>query len=298
MRILAAGDREDRAGFGIGLVLICWVFFALTDTSVKWLVIAGIPAMQVAFFRYAVALALSLVEGVRRGVLFEWRGSRDMALVILRGGVLVLATAFNFIALKYLPLSVTSAIMNSAPILVTVLAIPLLGERVGPWRWGAVIVGFVGVLAVIRPFGADFHWASVLIVINAVAMAVFSILTRLLSGRISTQTMQVYMGAIGTAALLPFAVLTWTAPATLLDWGLLIGVGLWAWIGHEFFSRAHRYAEANVLTPFSYSFILYLTVSGYVVFGDVPDRMTLIGAAIIVVSGLVIWWREQGRARG
>ena len=78
-----------------------------------------------------------------------------------------------------------------------------------------------------------------------------------------------------------------------LDWALMIGVGVWAWIGHEIYGRAHAFGEASVLMPFSYAFILYLTIAGFLVFGTVPDTATLVGAAIIVASGLVIWWRER-----
>lgn len=287
--------NDDRVGLGIVMMLTAWAFFSMTDTSVKWLVLAGIPAMQLAFMRYFVSLILSLGNGIVRGGLYQPLGRGDLALVLLRGALLVVATLLNFIALKYLPLSVTSSIMNSSPIIVTALAVPLLGERVGAWRWSAVVVGFLGVLTVIRPFGAEFHWATFLILANATGLALFSILTRKLSGRITPQTMQIAMGALGTAVLLPGAWMTWKTPETAFDWALLAGIGLWAWVGHEIFSRAHQHAEANILMPFSYSFILYLTASGYFVFGSVPDAWTLIGAAIIVGSGLVIWWRESVR---
>ena len=269
------------------------MFFAATDTSVKWLVLSGLPSLQLAFMRYFSSLVMSLLVAARRGVFFEWTTRQEMSLVLLRGALLVTATAFNFIAIRHLPLSVTSSILNSAPIILTALAVPLLGEKVGRFRWAAVICGFIGVLIVIRPFGAAFHWASLLMLVNALFMALFAILTRKLSGSISTQTMQIYMGALGSIALLPFAVLTWQNPATMFDWTVMIGIGLWAWVGHELFARAHAFAEASVLTPFSYAFIVYLTLVGVFVFGTIPDTATLVGATIIVGSGLVIWWREH-----
>ncbi len=277
------------------MILAAWLFFAATDTSVKWLVLAGLPSLQLAFMRYFSSLVMSLIVARRRGVYFEWTTRRDMALVILRGALLVAATVFNFIAIRYLPLSVTSSIVNSAPIILTALAAPLLGEKVGRFRWAAVICGFLGVLIVIRPFGEAFHWASLLMLCNAIFVALFAILTRKLSGTISTQTMQIYMGALGSISLLPFAILSWQTPASLFDWAMMAAVGLWAWIGHELYARAHAFAEASVLMPFSYAFILYLTLAGLIFFGTVPDAATLIGATIIVVSGLVIWWRERTR---
>lgn len=295
MATLTAQARDDRVGLGILLMLAAWALFAMTDTTVKWLVVGGIPAIQLAFARYAVAFGLSLANGARHGVYFAGIDRRDILLVSLRGSLLILATVFNFIALNYLPLSVTSTIMNTSPILVTLFAMPILGERVGPWRWGAVTLGFLGVLIVIRPFGAEFHWATLLILANATGLALFSILTRQMAGRVTPQTMQLYMGALGTFVLLPFALWTWTTPDTGPQWAGLIAIGCLAWAGHEMFSRAHLHAEAGVLSPFGYVFILYMIAGGYLVFDAVPDATTLIGAAIIVASGLLIWWREGKR---
>ena len=295
MATLTAQARDDRTGLGIVLMLSAWAFFALTDTTVKWLVVGGIPAMQLAFFRYAVAFGLSVGNGLRHGQFFSVIDRRDLLLVTLRSGLLLLATVLNFIALNYLPLSVTSTIMNTAPILVTLLAIPLLGEKVGPWRLAAVLLGFIGVLVVIRPFGEGFHWATLLILANACGLALFAILTRQMAGRITPQTMQLYMGALGTIVLLPFVLWTWQTPGTALEWAGMISIGLWAWTGHEMFSRAHLHAEAGVLSPFGYVFILYMSIGGYLLFGHLPDAATLVGAAIIVASGLLIWWREGKR---
>lgn len=294
---LIAETRADRVGLGIGLILLAFLCFAAVDTTVKWLALAGLPALQLAFMRYFIAFLFSLGRGLQHGTVFEWQGRHVMSLVLIRGALLVIATVFNFIALGYLPLSVTSSILNSAPIILTALAVPLLGERVGIFRWVAVIVGFIGVLIVIRPFGEAFHWATLLMVVNAIAMALFAVLTRILSGRIATQTMQIYMGALGTAVLLIPAVLTWQSPSGTTEWAWLLAIGGFAWIGHEIYGRAHAFAEASVLIPFNYSFIVYLTIAGLVVFGDMPDAMVLLGAAIIIGSGLVIWWRETGARR-
>ncbi len=295
---LTAETRADRVGLGIALILTASLFFASVDTSVKWLSLAGLPALQLAFMRYFVAFLFSVGRGLQHGQIFEWRERREMTLVLIRGALLVMTTTLNFIALRYLPLTVTSSILNSAPIILTALAVPILGERVGRFRWAAVIVGFFGVLIVIRPFGEEFHWASLLMVVNAVSMALFALLTRVLSGRIATQTMQVYMGAIGSAVLLIPAILTWQTPETATAWVLLFAIGAFAWVGHEIFGRAHAFAEVSVLMPFNYSFIVYLTLAGIVVFGNIPDPPVLLGAAIIIGSGLVIWWRETGRRGG
>ncbi|MBM7066839.1 DMT family transporter [Actibacterium sp. 188UL27-1] len=295
---IAARALEDRAELGMAMMLVAYLVFAFIDTSVKWLVLAGLPAVQLAFMRYAGAFAISAVQIVWGGARWERFATDHLGLVLVRGALLISATVLNFIALKYLTLTVTSAIMFSAPIILCALSMPLLGERVGPWRWAAILLGFVGVMVVIRPFGETFHWAALLCVYNASALALYSILTRRLAGVVATETMQIYMGGLGTLTLLPFAVWVWTAPATGLDWGLMVALGIWGWGGHELLTRAHAFAPANTLMPFTYSFMIYLTVAGYLVFADLPDGWTLLGAGIIVVSGLIIWMRERQRGVG
>ncbi len=297
MATLTAQPRQDRVGLGIAMMLMAWFLFSLVDSSVKWLVLLGLSAVQLAFMRYAVHFVCSIAMVVRRDGDWGLATHGQAGLILLRAALLISATFLNFVALKYLPLTTTSAIMFSSPIIVSALSGPLLGERVGVWRWSAILLGFSGVLVVVRPFGNDFHWASVLIVYNAFALALFSIITRKLSGTIPAQTMQLYMGALGTAVLLPLAMANWHNPETARDWLLLFGLGAFAWAGHEAFARAHSLADASVLMPFAYSFILFMSVLGYLVFGDIPDAYTALGACIIVLSGLIIWLRETRGGR-
>jgi drug/metabolite transporter (DMT)-like permease len=288
---ILAQAQQDRATLGIVMTLGAYAFFALIDTSVKWLVLAGLPAFQLAFMRYLPHFAISTVLLLRKGDGWNSFQSAHMGLVLLRASLLATATLFNFYTLNYLSLTVTGSIMFSAPIIVCALSFVLLGERVGPWRWFAIILGFSGVLVVIRPFDADFHWIALLNVYNAITLALYSIITRKIAGVVAAETMQFYMGAVGAIALFPFAVWVWTPPASGVEWAIMIALGLWGWAGHEIFSRAHSYAPANTLMPYTYSFLLYLAVASYVVFNDVPDRWTMVGAGIIVVSGLIIWRR-------
>ncbi|WP_299146067.1 DMT family transporter [uncultured Tateyamaria sp.] len=288
---IAAHPQQDRAALGIVMTLAAYAFFSVIDTSVKWLVLAGLPAFQLAFMRYAPHFIISTLLVLRQGVSWSSFQTDHLGLVLARGFLLASATLFNFITLNYLSLTVTGSIMFSAPIIVCALSWPLLGERVGPWRWFAIILGFMGVLVVIRPFDAAFHWIALLNVYNAFSLALYSIITRKIAGVVAAETMQFYMGAFGALTLAPFAVWVWVPPASGLEWGLLIGLGIAGWAGHEIFSRAHTYAPANTLMPYTYSFLLYLAVASYVVFNDVPDQWTLLGASIIVVSGLIIWRR-------
>ena len=169
----------------------------------------------------------------------------------------------------------------------------LLRERVGIYRWFAIALGFIGIVIAIRPFSEDFHWAVFLSLSGAVSFALYSILTRKLSAVVSTDVLQFYSGLVGTAVLLPFAMLEWTNPVGTLNWVIMLALGVFGWAGHQMLTRAMQFAPANLLMPFGYSFILYLTTWSYLVFNNVPDIWTIAGAAIIVVAGMIIWFRER-----
>ena len=285
--------NRDNPSLGILMMLVTYFLFSLVDTSVKWLLYAGLGSFQLAFMRYASHFVISLSTIAWGGVSLSRFATPHLGLVLFRGFLLVSATALNFIVLRYLSLTVVSAIMFSAPIIVCLLSWPLLGERVGPWRWFAIILGFSGVLVVIRPLGESFHWAALLTCYNAVALALYSIITRRLSGLVAAETMQFYMGALGTFSLLPLAFLDGATPSYLFEWVLMCVLGVWAWAGHGLLTRAHGLAPANTLMPYTYSFMIFLTIESYIVFAEFPDRWTLIGASIVVISGLIIWKRAK-----
>lgn len=274
------------------MMLVAYFMFSLVDTSVKWLLVLGFAPLQLAFLRYVGQMVICTLLAMRDpGHVWPARG--DLGLTLLRSAALVVSTIGNFIALLYLPLTITSAIMFTAPILVCLLSMPVLGERVGPWRWGAILLGFLGVTIIIQPFGTAFHWASVLALFNALCMAVYSILTRMLANRVRRETLQFWTGALGTLVLLPLALLSWTPPTGLGVLALWAGLGLFAWTGHEFLTRAHRDAPANALMPFSYSLLIFMSGFDAVLFGETPSPTEAAGIFIIVLSGLIIWKRGR-----
>ncbi|MYH59469.1 MAG: DMT family transporter, partial [Boseongicola sp. SB0675_bin_26] len=226
------------------MMLFANFMFAVVDTSSKWLLGAGYVAIQLAFFRYAIQFVVT--AGVLAGL--RGRGLADarplLPVLGLRASLLVVSTIFNFVALQSLSLTVASAIMFSAPIIVCALSWPLLGERVGRVRWAAVALGFAGVLVVIRPFGEALDPAAFLMLLAATGLALYSILTRKLSRDVKPLIMQFLLGLTGTVALAPFCWIYWIAPATAFDLALMVSLGLFAWIGHEFLIRAHQVAEA------------------------------------------------------
>lgn len=293
MNGLVARANEDRPMLGIGLMLVAYLVFSCIDTSVKWLAIAGLPALQLSFMRYVGAFLISLFMIARGGIHPSRFASKHLTLVIIRGALLMGSTVFNFIAVRYLPLTLTSTILFSAPIIICALSWPLLGERVGVWRWSAIMVGFFGILVAIRPFNESFHWAVFLSLGAASCFAIYTIITRKLSGIVATDTMQFYAGLVGTLVLAPFAFAEWQNPVGGLDWFLLIMLGGFGWLGHQLMTGALGFAPPSTVTPLSYSFIIYLTVWSFFLFDHLPDRWTISGALIIVVAGLIIWYREH-----
>ncbi|MEP5152901.1 DMT family transporter [Planktotalea sp.] len=290
---VAAKANVDLPRYGIALMLMAWLIFSLVDTGAKWLAVAGIPAFQLAFMRYAGHFLISIGVIAKGGFSADRFKTDHLWQVVSRALLLVSATLSNFYALQFLPLTVVSALMFSSPVIVCFLSVSVLGEKVGPWRWSAILLGFIGVLIIVRPFGTAFHPAMLMIIYNAVAMALYSIMTRKLSGVVAVDTLQFYMGLVGTFVLMPFALWTWTQPDTL--WGLivLVSLGVFGWAGHQLLTTAHRFGTANQLMPFTYSFLIYVTIWGFLLFGTVPDRVTIFGAIVIMGAGLIIWKREQ-----
>lgn len=280
---------------GIIMILFANLLFSFVDISAKWLVLLGIPALQIAFMRYVGHFAISMGLFAKEG--FNWNVIKceHQFLVIARGLCLMFATIVNFYAVRYLSLSLTSTILYSSPIIICALSWPLLKERVGKFRWMAIGFGFIGILIAIRPFDDSFHWAVFLSLAGAFSYALYSIITRKLSGVVPANTMQFWTGLLGTVGLLPFAFLNWQTPASNFDWAIMIGLGVFAWAGHQVFTKAIAHAPPNLLMPFGYVFILYLTAWSFFVFNEIPDKWTVIGALIIISSGLIIWFREKNQ---
>jgi len=291
--VVSAQSKADLPRLGILMMLGAWLFFSAVDTGAKWLAVAGIPAFQLAFMRYASHFVISIGVIAKGGFELDRFKTDHLWQVISRALLLTSATLSNFYALQFLPLTVVSAIMFSSPVIVCFLSVSILREKVGPWRWGAILLGFIGVLIVVRPFGQTFHPTMLMIVYNALALALYSLMTRKLSGVVAVDTMQFYMGLVGTFILLPFALWTWVWPETI--WGIitLVSLGITGWAGHQLLTNAHRFGTANQLMPFTYSFLIYVAIWGYFLFDAVPDGGTIIGAIVIMAAGLIIWKREQ-----
>jgi drug/metabolite transporter (DMT)-like permease len=272
--------------------------FCLTslDTTAKYLV-RDHSVFLVVWARYAGQMLIVTPWAWHRAGPGFWRTGR-LRLQLARSTALVLATFCFFLGLRYLPLAEGSAITFLAPIFVVILSGPMLGERPTRARWAASIIGFVGVLIMLRPGSTILHPAVLLLIGTAVFNALFQITTRRLAGEDPRTTLfySALVGTVAMSALLPFGLAGESLTAG--EGGLLLLLGLLAGLGHWCFIAAYQIAPASMLTPYMYLQTIWATGYGYLVFGHIPDGWSALGMAVIVASGLLLALQEQLLRRG
>ena len=274
------------------LVLAACFSFAFLDASAKYLVQQGIAAPFLAWMRFAIHLALVFV-------LFRAWSNRAMFRAaslpaqLLRGVFLFGSTVFNFFALQTLQLAETISIYFFAPMVITALAGPLLGERVGWRRWLAVLVGFVGVLIITRPGFGAFGVGHLFSLASMSSYCFYVIMTRRMGATESAESLIFYSALAPTVLMLPVVPLYGSLPQDALQWALLLLLGAIGAFGHYLLILAYKQATTSALAPYPYSQMIWMIALGWLVFSDLPDPWTLAGASVIVASGLYIVHREH-----
>lgn len=289
--------RDHRADTVRGIALMCLavLLFILLEMSAK-AATHYVPVAEVVWARYTVHLLFMIIV-VGPKYRLKLVRTRHLKIQMLRSVLLGLVTACTFFGLSRLAMPEVTTISFAAPFLVAALSVPLLKEHVGVHRWAAIIVGFIGVLIVLRPGLGIVDWAAFVIFGAAFFNALYQIATRKIAGKEDPIVSIFYTSLVGAIALsigLPFF---WTTPDSL--WGVLamIGAGIFGGTGHFLLIVAYKYAPASLLSPFYYTQIVWSVVVGYLAFGDLPDQWTVVGAAVVVGSGLYLMWREIRRKR-
>ena len=285
--ITAANSR-----LGVSLMCCATVVLASMDAVTK--ILAGLfDPPQILLVRWAIFLALALAlaghaqGGVRRAAI-----SRRPWLQVGRAVLLVVEIGVFIVAFGNLQLAEVIAIAASAPLIITALSVPVLGEKVGVHRWTSVAVGFVGVLIILRPgFGVvdPFH---LLTLVGAVMWASYQLMTRLAGRRDSPEVSMFYLGAVGFAVLAAIAPFFWRPP-TMTEWGLLLLAGGLGAVGHFLIIKALALAPASTVQPFTFLTFVWAIGLGWLVFDALPDGPTVLGALIIIASGLYVFHREH-----
>ncbi|MFW2541309.1 DMT family transporter [Primorskyibacter sp. 2E107] len=279
---------------GIVLMALGFFCFAAGDIQAKVLT-ESLPALQITWFRmFGLFLGVAVALAFNRGRALR---TKNPILQVSRGIAAAGSATFFIIAIGHVPLADAVAVSFVAPFIVTVLGALILREPVGMRRWIAVAIGFLGMLIVIRPGLGVFHPAILLVVVAASLFATRQILSRWLSGGDSPLTTVAYTSISATLLLSCLVPFVWQTPQGWQVWALIFGLASCAAVGEVLVIRALDIAQAVVLAPLHYSLILWGTFYGFMVFGDLPDRWTLIGCAIIVASGLYTLHRERQSAR-
>lgn len=292
----------DNPFRGIALLLGATMFFSVSDSLAK-LLGQSLPAIEITWIRYVIFVVMALIlvtphggRGNRMAIAMRRLKVRSLGLQIARGVGLVLSALLYIEALKFLPMADAAAVGFVSPLLITALSVPMLHEVVGIRRWIAILVGLAGVLVIVQPGTGAFQPAAALVVGSSSAWALASVLTRKMAATDDAATTLLYSAAVGLvllSVLLPF---DYVAPEWW-QWGLCLALGIIASTGQYLMVLAYRHAGASLLAPFSYVQLLWATALGWLIFDALPDQWTLLGAAIIVASGLYTVHRERVRAR-
>jgi drug/metabolite transporter (DMT)-like permease len=284
-----AGTPADRPPLGIVCAVFGMFAIAVMDGLAKHLV-ASYPVGQVAFARHLLALLpLTLLIWHEGG--FKALRTRHPGLHILRGLLLTGGSVSFFLGLRYLGLAEATVLAFAAPLFITAFSLPLLGEPTGPHRWAAVIIGFLGVLIVVRPGAAAMSPAALLPLFAALCYALGMIATRRLSRSDGVAAIAIFGNLTTIAATSGLLALGWKTPALGDLWAFAI-MGLLGGSITFFMTLAYRLAPAAVVAPFDYTALVWAAAIGWLVWREVPDGFVWLGAAVIIASGLYILYRE------
>ncbi|MGV3726396.1 DMT family transporter [Hydrogenophaga sp.] len=277
-----------QAALGILFLIMATAFFAVLDTSVKY-VGAFVPVLMAVWFRYMfhAVVVTAVMLPLRGRSLVRTAHPRFQ---VLRGSLLLAVSAISFVALQYMPVGEFTAIVMITPLVVTLLAALFLRERVSLLRWVLVVGGFAGALLVVQPGGNVIGWASLLPLVMVFTYAWFQILTSKMARTEDPMTMHFYTGWVG--ALLSSLVLpvVWKAIPDATTFAILCLIGLMGTVGHFLLILAFKRTQASTLTPYLYGQIGFAMFCGWLVFGHVPGPLELIGIAMIVLCGATASW--------
>lgn len=289
---MQVGEADIRTQAVAGILMMCTgvLCLSISDAIGKTLT-AGYSPLQILFLRNFLALPVAIAIAVWMGGPAALRSYRPAAHLV-RGLLWLLAATMFFTSFLYLGLAEATALIFAMPLVVTAISALVLREPVGWRRWAAVLIGFAGVLVIVRPGSGTFQAASLLPVATAFVYALLMLSARWVDPRENVWTLMVYLvgsGALLSALTMPFV---WVQPRFEDVW-LFVGIALFGTAGMTLMTQAFRLAPAAIVAPFDYTAIVWATLLGYLLWREMPDLATYIGAAIIIASGIYTVWRER-----
>ena len=286
MKSLIVNNKKILAILFMTVGMFC---LGVNDVNVKWLN-QDYPVWEVVFFRGISGLIISLGLVIRFGIK-SLKTNKPVAHII-RAFSAVACVTFYFFGLKFLSLSENNALAHSAPIIACVLAVPILGEKLGIRRLIAVIVGFVGVIIIVQPGSEIFKVASLLPVASAISMAVSYISLRFIMKTDSSVSIIFYYSVALVITTIVFFPSDFKYPP-LIHIIPLFSLGVMGSLGHYFISQAAKRAETVVITPFQYTSFIWVIIMGYIFYNEIPSRIIIFGGLLIIISGIYIVYREH-----
>lgn len=279
---------------GVGLMLLAMAILPCIDVIAKYMGQNGMPVMQIVWARLAFGAVLTAPFAFRHNGWSSLVPDRPFYHA-LRASLLIGATFSFFLSLRYLPIADALAIFFVQPLVVTALSPLILHEKVGPRRWAAVFVGFIGTLIIIRPGFGTLNPGSLLALAAGTCLALYFLMTRRISGQNPAVVTTFHTNALGGIIASVLVITVWKMP-TPGEWLLFVALAAIANVGHYFIVRAYDHAEASLLAPLAYTEMVTSTILGYLFFKDFPDRWTFLGVAILIASAIYISVRERRRS--
>ncbi len=280
-----SGQRIDRPLLGIGLTLVFAALSSHLDVVSKWFA-QSYPVLELVWIRFSAQTIAFLVLMPWLG----WRrvtGTRAAKLQIARGTALWLSATLFIAGLSFLPFATTMVLGQTAPLIVAAIALPLLGEKVGLKRWATILLGFAGLVIVVRPDFRSFDWAMLFPLGTACSYALYQVMTRYVAGVDSSLPSLFYTALVGWLLASLFVPFVWVTP-TLPHLAILFAHGIGIGLGHFILIRAFSYAPASLVAPLGYTSLIWAVILGWFVFNESPDAGTLAGGTLIAVSGIAL----------
>ncbi|MBN9085909.1 MAG: DMT family transporter [Reyranella sp.] len=286
---------KNNTSLGALLTMLAMLCFASMDAVSKSLVV-DYSVGQLMWVRYFLLCFFAWFLVRKQGVRAALRSNKP-GLQIFRSVVAVFEGAMFVLAFRYLPLADTHAVAATSPLIVIALGVLFMGERAGTARWLAVAAGFVGVLLIVRPGFRTLDWPLLLPLAGALLWAGYQLLTRLNARYDQPSTSLLWSAVVAFIATSFVGPLDWKWP-TAMAWVMMIAVAFIGAIAHYALIKALDHAEAGAVQPYSYTLLVWAAVMGWLVFGDIPDHWTIIGATVVVASGLYTWHHNRRAAAG
>jgi drug/metabolite transporter (DMT)-like permease len=279
---------------GVACLVAGSLMLTLSDAGAKWLT-SSYPAGEIITLRALVVLVLIAIFAASRHRLGALRAA-NLPKQLGRGLLACASTLLYVTGLRTMPLADAIALAFVSPMFMTAMAGPLLGERVGWRRWAAVVIGFLGVLIMLRPGSTAFQAAALFILASCLCGATRDVMTRLISRTESSLSILFFSNLVMAVCGLASIVAGWAMPGAV-DLAILAVSALLIGGGHFLHIEAFRLAEIAVVAPFKYTSLLWATLFGYLIFGHFPGGSVWLGAGVIIACGLYILHRERVRAR-